>query len=136
MLVLIALVGLAAQLVDGGLGMAYGVSSNTFLLSIGVPPAAASASVHLAEVFISGVSGFSHWRLGNIDRELVKRLLIPGVLGGAAGAYLLASFPGDVLKPYVSFYLLIMGGIILFLMGFVGVLIILLSLRTIVMAIL
>jgi len=63
-------------------------------------------------------------------------IIRPGVLGGAAGAYLLASFPGDVLKPYVSFYLLIMGGIILFLMGFVGVLIILLSLRTIVMAIL
>lgn len=110
---LFVLVGFAAQLIDGALGMAYGIISNTFLLSIGVPPAAASASVHLAEVFISGVSGFSHWRLGNIDRELVKRLLIPGVLGGVAGAYLLASFPGDVLKPYVSFYLLIMGGFIL-----------------------
>jgi uncharacterized membrane protein YfcA len=112
-ILLFVLVGFAAQLIDGALGMAYGVSSNTFLLSIGVPPAAASASVHLAEVVISGVSGFSHWRLGNTDRELIKRLLFPGVLGGVVGAYLLASFPGDVLKPYVSFYLLIMGSIIL-----------------------
>ncbi|MEW6716852.1 MAG: sulfite exporter TauE/SafE family protein [Chloroflexota bacterium] len=106
------LVGFVAQIIDGALGMAYGVSSNTFLLSIGIPPATASASVHMAEVFTTGISGFSHWRLGNIDKGLVKRLLIPGVLGGVAGAYLLTSIPGNIIKPFVSAYLLIMGAII------------------------
>jgi len=108
------LVGFLAQMIDGALGMAYGVSSNTFLLSVGIPPAAASASVHMAEVVTTGVSGISHWRLGNIDKTLVKRLLIPGVLGGIAGAYILTSIPGDVIKPFVSAYLVIMGGVILY----------------------
>jgi hypothetical protein len=112
-ILLYMLVGFLAQMVDGALGMAYGVSSNTFLLSIGVPPAAASASVHMAEVVTTGVSGISHWRLGNIDWGLVKKLAIPGVLGGIAGAYLLTSIDGNVLKPYISAYLLIMGVIIL-----------------------
>lgn len=110
---LYVLVGFLAQLIDGALGMAYGVSSNTFLLSLGIPPAAASASVHMAEVVTTGVSGVSHWRLGNIDWNLVKRLLIPGVLGGIAGAYLLTSIDGNVIKPFVSAYLLLMGVIIL-----------------------
>lgn len=107
------LVGFIAQMIDGALGMAYGVSSNTFLLSIGVPPAAASASVHMAEVVTTGVSGFSHWKLGNIDWKLVKKLAVPGMLGGIAGAYLLTSIDGNILKPYISAYLLIMGVIIL-----------------------
>lgn len=112
-ILLYVLVGFAAQIIDGALGMAYGVSSNTFLLSLGIPPAAASASVHMAEVMTTGVSGISHWRLGNIDWKLVKRLLIPGVLGGIAGAYLLTSIDGDFIKPLVSGYLMIMGIIIL-----------------------
>ena len=112
-ILLYVLVGFVAQMIDGALGMAYGVSSNTFLLSIGVPPAAASASVHLAEVFTTGISGFSHWKLGNIDWKLVKRLLFPGVLGGVAGAYLLTSIDGDFIKPYISAYLFIMGMVIL-----------------------
>jgi uncharacterized membrane protein YfcA len=107
------LVGFVAQMIDGALGMAYGISSNTFLLSIGVPPVAASASVHMAEVVTTGVSGISHWKLGNIDWKLVKRLLAPGVLGGIAGAYLLTSIDGDVIKPYISTYLLVMGIVIL-----------------------
>ena len=106
-------VGFFAQIIDGSLGMAYGVSSNTFLLSLGIPPAAASASVHMAEVVTTGVSGISHWRLGNIDKNLIKRLLIPGVVGGVIGAYLLTSIPGDIIKPFISAYLLIMGIIIL-----------------------
>lgn len=105
-------VGFFAQLIDGALGMAYGVSSNTFLLSLGIPAAAASASVHMAEVFTTGVSGISHWRLGNIDKDLVKRLIIPGVLGGIAGAYILTSIPNNIIKPIVSAYLLIMGVVI------------------------
>ncbi len=107
------LVGFIAQLIDGALGMAYGVSSNTFLLSIGVPPALASASVHLAEVITTGISGFSHWRFGNIDKQLVRRLLIPGLIGGVVGAYILSNVSGDVIKPVISAYLLIMGVIII-----------------------
>lgn len=106
-------VGFLAQIIDGAMGMAYGVSSNAFLLSLGIPPAAASASVHMAEVVTTGVSGFSHWRLGNVNWKLVRRLLIPGVLGGIAGAYLLTSIDGNVIKPYISTYLLIMGIVIL-----------------------
>lgn len=108
------LVGFIAQMIDGALGMAYGVSSNTFLLSIGIPPAAASASVHMAEVVTTGISGFSHWKLGNVDWKLVKRLLFPGVVGGVAGAYLLTSIDGDVIKPWIAGYLLIMGGVIIY----------------------
>ena len=108
------LVGFVAQMIDGALGMAYGVSSNTFLLSLGIPPAAASASVHMAEVVTTGVSGFSHWRLGNVDWKLVKRLLIPGVLGGIAGAYILTSIDGNIIKPWIAAYLLFMGGLIIY----------------------
>lgn len=107
------LVGFVAQMIDGALGMAYGVSSNTFLLSVGIPPAAASASVHMAEVFTTGVSGISHWRLGNLDKALIKRLLIPGLIGGVLGAYILSSIPGDVIKPFISAYLMIMGIVII-----------------------
>lgn len=108
------LVGFVAQMIDGALGMAYGVSSNTFLLSLGIPPAAASASVHMAEVVTTGISGFSHWKLGNVDWKLVRRLLIPGVIGGAAGAYLLTSIDGNVIKPYIAAYLLLMGVVIIY----------------------
>jgi uncharacterized membrane protein YfcA len=108
------LVGFLAQMIDGALGMAYGVSSNTFLLSIGIPPAAASASVHMSEVVTTGISGMSHWKLGNVDWKLVKRLLIPGAIGGILGAYVLTSFDGDAIKPYIATYLLIMGGVIIY----------------------
>ncbi len=111
---LYVLVGFAAQMIDGALGMAYGVSSNTFLLSLGIPPAAASASVHMAEVVTTGISGFSHWKLGNVDWKLVRRLLIPGVIGGVLGAYLLTSIDGNFIKPYISAYLLVMGGVIIY----------------------
>lgn len=102
-------VGLAAQTVDGALGMAYGITSTTFLLSTGVPPAAASASVHVAEIFTTAFSGLSHWRLGNVNGALFRRLLIPGAIGAVAGAYLLTSVDGETIKPFVSVYLLVMG---------------------------
>ncbi|MBN2305870.1 MAG: sulfite exporter TauE/SafE family protein [Anaerolineae bacterium] len=108
-LITFVIVGFLAQTIDGALGMAYGVSSTTFLLSTGVSPAAASASVHTAEVFTTLVSGLSHLKLGNVDRALFKRLVIPGVLGGVTGAYVLTSLPGDTLKPLVSVYLGLMG---------------------------
>jgi len=110
---LFILVGFTAQLIDGALGMAYGVSCNTFLLSIGVPPAAASASVHMAEVVTTAISGASHWRLGNLDFSLIKRLAIPGVLGAVVGAYILVQISSTVLKPIIATYLLIMGVVIL-----------------------
>jgi len=107
------LVGFIAQMIDGALGMAYGVSSNTFLLSLGIPPAAASASVHAAEVVTTGISGLSHWRFGNVHLDLARRLLIPGVVGGVIGAYLLTSVDATVIKPFVAVYLVAMGLVIL-----------------------
>lgn len=106
-------VGFAAQIVDGALGMAYGVTANTALISVGVPPAAASAGIHLAEIFTTGASGLSHLKFGNIDKALFKRLVIPGVLGGIFGAAILAYVDVAIIKPLVSGYLLIMGGYIL-----------------------
>jgi uncharacterized protein len=110
---LFVVVGVAAQLVDGALGMAYGVTATTALLSVGIAPAVASASVHAAEVFTTGLSGLSHWWYGNVDRGLFRALLVPGMIGGAAGAFLLSSLPGETMRPFVSAYLLIMGGVIL-----------------------
>lgn len=106
-------IGFAAQLVDGALGMAYGLICTSVLLGAGIPPAAASASVHTAEIFTTGVSGFSHWRLGNVDRTLFWRLAIPGVVGGVIGAIALAATPAKMAKPFVSLYLLVMGAVIL-----------------------
>ncbi|MBN1681706.1 MAG: sulfite exporter TauE/SafE family protein [Anaerolineae bacterium] len=103
------IVGFLAQIIDGSLGMAYGVSSTTFLLSSGVSPAVASASVHTAQVFTTLVSGLSHLRLGNVDKSLFRRLLIPGMLGGVLGAYVLSQLPGDKIKPLVAVYLALMG---------------------------
>src|SRR4030095_9552061 len=113
-ILLYVLVGFIAQMIDGALGMAYGVSSNTFLLSLGIPPAAASASVHMAEVVTTGISGFSHWRLGNVDWQLVRRLLIPGVIGGMIGAYILTAIDGNIIKPFIAGYLILMGGVIIY----------------------
>ncbi len=113
-LLLFAAVGFIAQLIDGALGMAYGVSSTTFLLTVGVAPAVASACVHASEVATTAVSGLAHFRLGNIDKQLFARLVIPGVLGGIAGAYLLnLEALGTFLKPFISLYLIIMGLVIL-----------------------
>lgn len=106
-------IGFIAQIVDGSLGMAYGVTSNTFLLSIGLPPALASASVHTAEVVTTAVSGVSHFRVGNVDKEVFRRLLIPGVIGGVVGAYILSEVPADPIKVLVSIYLVVMGAIII-----------------------
>jgi uncharacterized membrane protein YfcA len=107
-------IGFIAQMIDGALGMAFGVSSTTFLLSVGVMPRIASLAVHVAEVITTGISGLSHFRLGNVDKDLVKRLLIPGVVGAVAGAYILSSISGDVVKPYIAAYQLIMGGFIIY----------------------
>jgi uncharacterized membrane protein YfcA len=100
-------------MIDGALGMAYGVSSTTMLLTLGIPPAAASASVHTAEVFTTAVGGLSHLGFGNVDKNLLKKLLIPGVVGGVVGAYLLTSIPENIIRPIVSVYLVFMGIVII-----------------------
>lgn len=106
------LAGFVAQLIDGVMGMGYGVSLTSFLLALGVPPAAASASVHASEIFTSGVSGISHLTFKNVDFKLLRKLIIPGVLGGVVGAYLLTELPAARIKPYISAYLLVMGVVI------------------------
>ena len=108
-LVLIAFVGLAAQLVDGSLGMAYGVTTTTLLLAIGTNPAAASATVHLAEIGTTLVSGVSHWRFGNVDWKVVLRIGVPGAIGAFAGATVLSFLDTAIAKPLMSVVLLGLG---------------------------
>lgn len=108
-LVLLALVGLGAQLVDGSLGMAYGVTSTTLLLAIGTNPAAASATVHLAEVGTTLASGVSHWRFGNVDWKVVTKIGIPGAIGAFAGATFLSWLSTEIAKPLMSILLLGLG---------------------------
>ncbi|MHA4838737.1 sulfite exporter TauE/SafE family protein [Sphingopyxis sp. MSC1_008] len=104
------LIGFAAQLVDGALGMAFGVICNTLLVAVlGVPPATASARIHVVEIFTTGASGLSHLFHRNIDWPLFFRLLIPGVIGGVLGAYVLSSLHADVVKPFVLGYLVLIG---------------------------
>jgi uncharacterized membrane protein YfcA len=104
------LIGFAAQLVDGALGMAFGVICNTLLVAVlGVPPAVASARIHVVEVFTTGVSGISHLLHRNIEWPLFFRLLIPGVIGGVLGAYVLTSLHADMVKPFVLAYLVAIG---------------------------
>lgn len=108
-LVLFALVGLGAQLVDGSLGMAYGVTSTTLLLAVGASPAAASATVHLAEIGTTLVSGVSHWRFGNVDWRVVAKIGLPGAVGAFAGATFLSSLDTSVAAPLMSVILLVLG---------------------------
>ncbi|MGL5818359.1 MAG: sulfite exporter TauE/SafE family protein [Phycicoccus sp.] len=112
-LVLLALVGLGAQLVDGSLGMAYGVTSTTLLLAIGTNPAAASATVHLAEIGTTLASGAAHWKFGNVDWKVVARIGIPGAIGAFAGATFLSSLDTSVAAPVMSIVLLTLGVYIL-----------------------
>ncbi|MDI6908715.1 sulfite exporter TauE/SafE family protein [Nocardioides sp.] len=112
-LIVLAFVGLIAQLIDGSLGMAYGVTSSTLLLATGVAPAAASAAVHFSEIGTSLVSGFSHHKLGNVDWRTVSILALPGFVGAFAGATFLAGLDGDTAKPWVAAILLGLGGYVI-----------------------
>jgi uncharacterized membrane protein YfcA len=110
------LVGFIAQMIDGALGMAYGVSCSTLLLSFGIPPAASSASIHAAEVFTSGASGLMHLKFKNVNLKLFKTLLLPGIFGAVIGAYVLSSIVQDYtgwLKPVIAFYTLYLGILII-----------------------
>ena len=112
-LLVLGVVGLLAQLIDGSLGMAYGVTSSTLLLAAGVAPAAASAAVHFSEIGTSLVSGFSHHKLGNVDWRTVSILAVPGFIGAFAGATFLASLDGDAAKPWVAGLLLVLGAYVI-----------------------
>lgn len=111
---LFLIVGFLAQIVDGALGMAYGVVSSSVLLAFGVPPAAASASVHAAEVFTTAASAGSHVWHRNVNWRLFRALAPAGILGGVLGTYVITAVDGDILKPYVAAYLGIMGAYILY----------------------
>jgi uncharacterized membrane protein YfcA len=113
-LLVLGFVGLLAQLIDGSLGMAYGVTSSTLLLAAGVAPAAASAAVHFSEIGTSLVSGLSHHKLGNVDWRTVSILALPGFAGAFAGATFLASLDGDAAKPWVAGLLLALGGYVVY----------------------
>lgn len=112
-LLVFALAGLVGQLVDGALGMAFGVTTSTVLLSNGFSPAVASASVHLAEVGTTLTSGVAHWRFGNVSWPLVRRIGVPGAVGAFAGATVLTSLTGDWLKPAVAVVLLGLGALVI-----------------------
>lgn len=109
--------GFFAQMVDGTLGMAYGVSCNTLLRTLGIPSAMSSFCVHTAEIFTSLVSGISHFTMKNFDTKLFLRLIIPGVLGGIVGAYILTSVDDSIISPLISAYLVVMG-IVIFVKAF------------------
>ena len=106
--------GFIAELVDSSLGMAYGVLSNSILLSMGLGAALSSATIHSAEVFLTAASGLSHLRLGNFDRELFLSLLIPGMISAILGAYVLSSFDTSFISPLIQIYLIIMGILVIF----------------------
>ncbi len=108
-LIVLAAVGLVAQLIDGSLGMAYGVTSSSLLLATGIAPAAASAAVHFSEIGTTLVSGFSHWKLGNVDWRTVGILALPGGIGAFVGATVLSGLDGAAAKPWVAGLLLGLG---------------------------
>ena len=111
---LLAIVGLVAQLVDGSLGMAYGVTSQSLLLTVGIAPALASASVHIAEVGTTAASGASHWRFGNVDWAKVWPLAIPGAIGAFFGAVVLSAFiTAEAAEPIVAVFLFLLGVFVL-----------------------
>ena len=111
---ILAVVGLIAQLVDGSLGMAYGVTSQSLLLTVGIAPALASASVHIAEVGTTAASGASHWRFGNVDWSKVWPLAIPGAVGAFLGAVVLSTFiTAEAAEPIVAIFLFALGVFVL-----------------------
>jgi uncharacterized protein len=108
-LIVLGFVGMLAQLIDGSLGMAYGVTSSTLLLAAGIAPAAASAAVHFSEIGTTLVSGFAHHKLGNVDWRTVSIMAVPGGIGAFFGATFLSSIDGDTAKPWVAALLLVLG---------------------------
>jgi len=108
-LLIFSFVGFFAQLIDGALGMAFGLSSSSLLLAYGVAPAIASSSIHMSEIATTAVSGFSHYKFGNLDKKLALTLIVPGAVSAFLGAAFLSSLPGDMIKPFISSFLLLLG---------------------------
>ncbi|WP_085993110.1 sulfite exporter TauE/SafE family protein [Oceanobacillus senegalensis] len=113
-LLIFTLVGFFAQLIDGSLGMAFGATSSSLLLMFGVAPAVVSATIHISEVATTAASGVSHWKFGNVDKSLMVRLAIPGAITAFIGAALLSNIHGEMIKPFISIFLLAMGIYILY----------------------
>jgi hypothetical protein len=107
--------GFIFAMIDGAIGMSYGVTSTTFSLSMGIPPASASTAVHISEILSNGIAGWMHFKMGNVNKKLFKLLIIPGAIGAVLGAYLLSSLEhySHYTKPVVSIYTLILGIVIL-----------------------
>jgi hypothetical protein len=107
--------GFVFAMIDGAIGMSYGITSTTFSLSMGIPPASASTAVHISEILSCGIAGWMHQRMGNVNKKLFKMLILPGIIGAVTGAYLLSSLEhySQYTKPVVSLYTLILGSIIL-----------------------
>ncbi|MBM7551337.1 sulfite exporter TauE/SafE family protein [Thalassobacillus pellis] len=108
-LVIFALVGFFAQLIDGALGMSFGLSSSSLLIAYGLAPAVVSSSIHMSEIATTAVSGISHYKFGNLDKTLVLPLVVPGAISAFLGAAFLSSLPGEVIKPFISVFLLLLG---------------------------
>ncbi|MGV3466150.1 MAG: sulfite exporter TauE/SafE family protein [Heyndrickxia sp.] len=108
-MLILSVIGFIAQLIDGSLGMAYGVTSTTMLLYFGLSPAVASTSVHLSEVVTSAAAGISHSKFGNVNWRIVIKLGIPGSIGAFLGAVFLSHLPGHLARPYISMFLLLLG---------------------------
>ncbi|TWF34881.1 putative membrane protein YfcA [Chitinophaga polysaccharea] len=107
--------GFIFAMIDGAIGMSYGITSTTFSLSMGIPPASASTAVHISEILSCGIAGWMHLRMGNVNKKLFKLLILPGIAGAVIGAYLLSSLEhyAQYTKPLVSLYTLILGIVIL-----------------------
>lgn len=112
-LIIFSVIGFLAQLVDGSLGMGFGATSSSLLLMFGIAPAAASASIHMAEIATTAASGASHIWFKNVDKRILWKLTIPGAISAFIGAAFLSSLPGDKIKPFISIFLIVLGGYIL-----------------------
>lgn len=108
-LLLYAAIGFAAQMIDGAIGMGYGVIASSVLVASGMPPAVASAAVHVTKIPTGIASGLSHWKFGNIDWPVCRRLIVPGIVGGIVGASVIALLPLHVIRPLAALYLGLMG---------------------------
>lgn len=112
-LALFAAVGFVAQLIDGAIGMGYGVIATSVLVATGMPPALASAAVHVTKIPTGIVSGLSHWRFGNVDWALCRRLVLPGIAGGIVGASVISLMPLQIIRPLAALYLGLMGIVVI-----------------------
>jgi uncharacterized protein len=108
-LIVFSVIGFFAQLVDGSLGMGFGATSSSLLLMFGIAPAAASASIHMAEIATTAASGASHLWFKNVDKRILWKLTIPGAVSAFIGAAFLSSLPGDKIKPFISVFLIVLG---------------------------